>query len=71
VELEVEPPFEVEPALDEFLRDATLSGDATADEIEFLKSLRFKERRPSPLYYYRELQSLRDPLHFRPPVQGK
>ena len=71
VELEAEPPFEVEPALDEFLRDATLSGDATADEIEFLKSLRFKERRPSPLYYYRELQSLRDPLHFRPPVQGK
>jgi hypothetical protein len=27
--------------------------------------LRFKEKRPGPLYYYRELQNLRDPLHFR------
>ena len=33
-------------------------------EIEFLKMLKFEGRRPSPLYYYRELQSLRDPLHF-------
>jgi hypothetical protein len=66
VELEPEPPFDVEPALNEFLQDATLSGDATDEEIEFLKALRFKDRRPSPLYYYRELQSLRDPLHFRP-----
>jgi hypothetical protein len=71
VELEPEPLFDVEPALDEFLKDRTLSGDATGEEIEFLKALRFKDRRPSPLYYYRELQSLRDPLHFRPPVEGK
>jgi hypothetical protein len=41
-----------------------LSGDVTEAEIEFLKTLRFKERRPAPLYYYRELQSLRDPIHF-------
>ncbi len=41
-----------------------MSGDATGEEIEFLKNLRFRQRRPSPLYYYRELQSLRDPLHF-------
>jgi hypothetical protein len=71
VELEPEPLFDVEPALDEFLQDRTLSGDATDEEIEFLKALRFKDRRPSPLYYYRELQSLRDPLHFRPSGQGK
>jgi transcriptional regulator with XRE-family HTH domain len=71
VELEPEPLFDVEPALDEFLQDRTLSGDATNEEIEFLKALRFKDRRPSPLYYYRELQSLRDPLHFRPSGQGK
>jgi len=28
--------------------------------------LRFKGKRPTPLYYYRELQNLRDPLHFAP-----
>jgi transcriptional regulator with XRE-family HTH domain len=49
----------------EFLKDALLSGDATDEEIEFLKSLRFKDRRPLPLYYYRVLQTTRDPLHFR------
>lgn len=56
---------EDEPGLKEFLRNRALSGNTTADEIEFLKQLRFKGRRPTPLYYYRELQSLRDPLHFR------
>ncbi len=66
VEREPEQPFEVEPGLEEFLRDTSLSGDATGDEIEFLKRLRFKGRRPAPIYYYRELQNLRDPLHFRP-----
>ena len=30
-----------------------------------LKLLRFRDRRPTPIYYYRELQNLRDPLHFR------
>ena len=54
-----------EPGLTDFLQDASLSGNATRDEIEFLRRLRFKGRRPSPLYYYRELQNLRDPLHFR------
>jgi len=56
-----------EPGLREFLRDSSLSGDATDDEIAFLKSLRFGGKRPNRLYYYRELQSLRDPLHFREP----
>jgi transcriptional regulator with XRE-family HTH domain len=53
-----------EAGFKEFLRNVTLSGDATKEELEFLENLRFKEQRPSALYYYRELQSLRDPLHF-------
>lgn len=57
-------PSEDEPGLAVFLADASLSGNASQDEIEFLRKLRFKGKRPSPLYYYRELQSLRDPLHF-------
>ncbi len=67
VEKEPQPAFDPEPGLAKFLQDASLSGDATEEEIVFLRSLRFKERRPTPLYYYRELQSLRDPLHFRIP----
>jgi transcriptional regulator with XRE-family HTH domain len=54
-----------EPGLTEFLQTPTLSGSATEDEVAFLKRLRFGSRRPTSLYYYRELQSLRDPLHFR------
>jgi transcriptional regulator with XRE-family HTH domain len=64
VEMESDGPFEEEPGFKEFLRTAAMSGDATEEEIEFLKSLRFKNNRPSALYYYRELQNLRDPLHF-------
>ena len=56
---------EVEPGFKEFLNDSSLSGTATKEEIELLKNLRFNGKRPTPLYYYRELQSLRDPLHFR------
>jgi len=58
-----------EQGLTEFLRDPALSGTATAEEVTFLKRLRFTGKRPTPLFYYRELQSLRDPLHF-PPPQG-
>lgn len=65
VERKPEQPFEVEPGLEEFLKNPLLSADVTADEIEFLKSLQFKDRRPLPLYYYRILQSTRDPVHFR------
>ena len=54
-----------EPGLVEFLRDRSLSGTATAEELAYLTALRFKDRRPTALYYYRELQNLRDPLHFR------
>lgn len=53
-----------EPGFLQFLRNAAMSGGATTQEVNFLKALRFKDRRPSALYYYRELQSLRDPLHF-------
>ena len=55
-----------EPGFTEFLEDATLSGDASAAEVEFLRKLRFKGKRPSALYFYRALQNLRDPLHFEP-----
>ena len=54
-----------EPGFREFLQDPCLSGDITPGEIEFLKQLRIRGKRPTPLYYYRELQNLRDPLHFR------
>jgi len=57
-----------EPGLLAFMQDPFLRGDATAEEIEFLRKLKFT-RRPTALYYYRELQNLRDPLHFlRDPV---
>jgi transcriptional regulator with XRE-family HTH domain len=56
--------FGEEPGLREFLDDPALSGTATEEELAFLKRLKFKGRRPTPLYYYRELQNLRDALHF-------
>jgi transcriptional regulator with XRE-family HTH domain len=65
VEREPQQPIATEPGLEEFLRDMSLSGDATEEEIEFLKMLKFTARRPTALYYYREIQNLRDPLHFR------
>ena len=67
VEREPAPPLDEEPGLTAFLQDTLLSGDATEEEIAFLRQLRFKGKRPTPLYYYRELQNFRDPLHFRPP----
>jgi transcriptional regulator with XRE-family HTH domain len=66
VETEPDQRFEDEPGLNGFLKDASLSGSVTQEEIEFLKRLRVKGKRPTPLYYYRELQNLRDPLHFTP-----
>jgi hypothetical protein len=68
IEREPERPSGEEPGLRDFLKDSSLRGDATGEEIEFLRTLRFKGKRPTPLYYYRELQSLRDPLHFTPRV---
>jgi transcriptional regulator with XRE-family HTH domain len=65
VEKEPDGPFEEELGLKEFLRNVSMSGGATEQQIEFLKRLRFKGSRPTALYYYRELQNLRDPLNFR------
>lgn len=53
-----------EPGFQGFLDNPALSGTATEEEIAFLRRLVFNHRRPTPLYYYRELQNLRDPLHF-------
>ena len=64
VEREPGQPVGEEPGLTEFLQDPTLSGGVTVDEVAFLRRLAFGTKRPTPLYYYRELQSLRDPLHF-------
>lgn len=65
-EAESEAPLEMEPGLKQFLADPTLCMDITAEETAFLKALRFEGKRPNPLYYYRELQNLRDPLNFMP-----
>jgi len=67
VEREFDERVMEEQGLTEFLRDPALSGTATAEEIALLKRLRFTGKRPTALFYYRELQSLRDPLHFRTP----
>src|SRR2546429_1152099 len=65
VEKESDAASEMLPGLEEFLKDTTLSSEANKEELRFLKSLRFKGRQPTSLYYYRDLQNLRDPLHFR------
>jgi transcriptional regulator with XRE-family HTH domain len=64
VEQEPAPSVDEEPGLHAFLHDPSLRGDATSEEIEFLRKLKFGGKRPTALYYYRELQNLRDPLHF-------
>ena len=53
-----------EPGLTDFLHDAVLCNDLSKEELEFLRELRIKTRRPNRLFYYRALQILRDPLHY-------
>ena len=65
VEREPEPPTSEGPGLRGFLQDTSLSGDVTQEELAFLKRLRLKDKSPTALYYYRELQNFRDPLHFQ------
>jgi transcriptional regulator with XRE-family HTH domain len=65
VEMEAERSFEEEPGFEEFLENESLIAKATRDEIDFLKKMRFRGKRPTSLYYYRALQNLRDPLHFQ------
>ncbi len=64
VERKAEGGFDEEPGLKKFLADPALSGTATEEDVAFLKHLRFNGKRPTALYYYRELQNLRDALHF-------
>ena len=64
IERESGEAFVEEPGLREFIEDPALSGTATEEEVTFLKRLKFRGKRPTALYYYRELQNLRDPLHF-------
>src|SRR5437867_6523985 len=52
VERELAEPEE-EPGLKEFLKHLSVNGDATEEEIEFLKKLRFKGKHTTPRYYYR------------------
>jgi transcriptional regulator with XRE-family HTH domain len=67
-----EPVLEIEQGLEDFLKDPQLSAGATTDEVAFLKRLRLDGKRPSRLYYYRELQNLRDPLNFLPaPIESR
>jgi len=65
VEKEPDSTAKEEPGLTSFLQNTSLSRDATTDEIEFLRKLRFNGKKPTALYYYREIQNLRDPLHFQ------
>ena len=67
IEWAPDQPVVEESGLKEFLQDPVLSGSATEEELAFLKRLRLNGRRPTALYYYRELQNLRDPLHFHTP----
>lgn len=64
VEIESDRSVE-EPGLKDFLSDSALSNNITQEEVKFLRQLKFGEKRPNAFYYYRELQNLRDPLHFR------
>ncbi|MEX2283847.1 MAG: helix-turn-helix transcriptional regulator [Gemmatimonadota bacterium] len=62
VELQAEPTA-IE-GFRKFIRDSSLSKTATEEELRQLARLSFPGRRPTALFYYRELQNLRDPLHF-------
>jgi len=58
------PQPEVEPGSQNSLRIVP-SADCHEGRNRASKKLRFNGKRPTAIYYYRELQSLRDPLHFR------
>lgn len=71
-EAETEFSSDIEQGLKEFLNDPNLSAGITETETAFLKSLSPNGKRPVALYYYRELQNLRDPLNFLPsPVRTR
>ncbi len=64
VEKDSDSQYGDEAGLTDFLQDAVLCDDLYEEELDFLRKLRFKRRRPNRLFYYRALQILRDPLHF-------
>jgi len=49
VESEADSTVDGEPGLDAFLKDRSLSGNPTHEEIDFLRRLRVKWKRPTPL----------------------
>src|SRR5919197_1506123 len=51
VEQDPEDPGDQEPGLAAFLKDPALSGDATEEDIAFLKRMRFQGTRPTSLHY--------------------
>jgi len=51
--------------LTDFLNDPRLNDGLTEEEVRLLRQQRLGGKRPNKLYYYRLLQNLRDPLHFR------
>ena len=60
------PPAADSPAaLAEFLGDGALAANVTTEEADLLRAHTFGSRQPTKLYYYRALQNLRDPIHFR------
>ena len=61
---EITPATPIPDGFREFMKNPSLSGSASEDEICLLQGLHFQDRRPSALFYYRVLQALRDPLHF-------
>jgi len=65
VEREADESQQGQPGLEEFLENDPFNAKATPAEIDFLRRLKFRGKHPTALYYYRELQNLRDPLHFR------
>ena len=63
---ETEETSEEEPGFRKFLKDPNLNNGATPEEIEFLRRMRYPSGgRPTAIFYYRTLQNLRDPLHFK------
>jgi transcriptional regulator with XRE-family HTH domain len=64
---EIKETSEEESGFRKFLKDPNLNSGATPEEIEFLRRMRFPSGgRPTAIFYYRTLQNLRDPLHFKP-----
>jgi hypothetical protein len=67
---EQQPLSAVPSGLADFLADEALRGDVSDQEIEQLRAHSFDRRQPTRLYYYRALQNLRDPIHFRRADEG-